>query len=138
MKLGFDRRNVRVKRATCFYIQAGDSISYKFTFISDSIQTNRDGLMYDDLIFEDWAEGLEEIGYGLLKSECFTNPAADGITISFDNNQYASFDIYIFDIHGRQVYSSKTKDEMINLSLKTFNNGLYFYKPVNETDKIYT
>jgi hypothetical protein len=38
-----------------------DTILYRFTFISDGIQTNRDGLMFDNLHFEDWAEGVNEI-----------------------------------------------------------------------------
>lgn len=121
-----------------FDIQHGDTIVYKFTFISDSIQTNRDGLMYDDLIFVDYAEGLEEIGYGLLKSECFPNPATDRLTISFDNKQNASFDVHIYDIRGRQVYTSKTNAETLSLSIASFNKGLYFYKLVSEADKVYT
>ncbi len=100
-----------------FDIQEGDTIVYKFTFISDSIQTNRDGLMYDNLIFEDWVEGLEEIGYGRIKSECFPNPASDKLSIKFDNNESVLFDIFIYDVQGKQVYSSTTIAENIDLSV---------------------
>lgn len=121
-----------------FNIQEGDTIVYKFTFISDSIQTERDGLMYDNLMFADWVEGLEEIGYAHIKSECFPNPAIDQLSIKFDNNQSALFDVFIYDVQGRQIYSSTTTAENINLSVQPFTKGIYFYKLVNERDKEYT
>lgn len=37
-----------------------DTIYYRFTFISDNIHTNKDGLMFDSFIFEDWVENIEE------------------------------------------------------------------------------
>lgn len=121
-----------------FDIQDGDTIIYKFSFISDSIQTNKDGLMYDDLSFEDSVEGLEELGYGRLKSECFPNPATDRLTIAFDNKLSASFDVHIFDTSGRQVYQSKTNAETVDVSIESLSKGLYFFKLVNEVDRVYT
>ena len=43
-----------------FNINYGDTILYRFTFISDSTQTNKDGLMFDDFHFEDWVESISE------------------------------------------------------------------------------
>lgn len=42
-------------------VQAGDTILLKFSFTSDSIQTNRGGLMYDNLAFDEIVEGIEEL-----------------------------------------------------------------------------
>ena len=42
-------------------LNIGDTVLYRFTFISDNIQTNKDGLMFDDLQFEDMIEGINEI-----------------------------------------------------------------------------
>ena len=39
-------------------LNLGDSIQFRFTFISDDNQSNRDGLMFDDLVFEDIIEGI--------------------------------------------------------------------------------
>ena len=44
-----------------FDIQPGDTVLYKFSFISDAVQTNKDGLMYDDFRFEDYAETIEKM-----------------------------------------------------------------------------
>lgn len=35
-----------------------DTVLYKFSFVSDGIDTH--GLMFDNLHFEDWAEGIAE------------------------------------------------------------------------------
>lgn len=45
-------------------VNNGDTIYYRFTFISDSVNTNKDGLMFDDLMFEDFMEGIEELNKG--------------------------------------------------------------------------
>jgi hypothetical protein len=37
-----------------------DTIYYRFTFISDNVNTSKDGLMFDNFIFQDFIEGLEE------------------------------------------------------------------------------
>lgn len=58
----------------------GDTILYRFTFISDSIQTNKDGLMFDDLHFEDWSEGVQEIRNDNLIS-ISPNPVSNELTI---------------------------------------------------------
>lgn len=42
-------------------VQNGDTVLIKFSFMSDGIQDNRDGLMFDDLSFEESVSNLEEI-----------------------------------------------------------------------------
>lgn len=119
-------------------VQDGDTILYKFTFISDGIQTNKDGLMYDDLHFEDWVEGIEEVGYDLIKSKCFPNPVKDELVISFDNNQYSTFDLYIYNMLGSEIYNYKTNSNSVNLSVSKYQKGTYFYKLVEKTEKKFT
>ena len=119
-------------------VQDGDTILYRFTFISDSIQTNKDGLMYDDLHFEDWAEGIEEVGFDLFKSKCFPNPTKRELTITFNNEQNSSFEIYVYDILGNEIFNSKTNSNNVNLSVSKFKNGTYFYKLVDRTNKKFT
>jgi len=118
-----------------FGVQDGDTILYKFTFISDSVETNKDGLMFDDFHFEDYVEGIEEIGFSLIKSKCFPNPTENKLTISFNNEQYSSFEIYVYDILGNEMYKSKTKSDIVNISVSRLKKGTYFYKLVNAVDK---
>jgi len=59
-----------------FNIQDGDTILYRFTFISDNVQTNKDGLMFDNFHFEDWVEAIQELkDDGLLS--VYPNPVRD-------------------------------------------------------------
>ncbi len=121
-----------------FNIQFGDTVLYRFTFISDSIQTNKDGLMFDNLEFYDVAEGIEEIGYTSIKSECHPNPVIDELTISFENEQNALFDLFIFDVSGKEIYHSMNSSGKLNLSVGHFQKGIYFFKLIESTDKKYT
>jgi hypothetical protein len=61
-------------------VNLGDTILYRFTFITDGIQTNKDGLMFDDLHFEDWSEGIEERQNDNLVS-VYPNPVSDMLTV---------------------------------------------------------
>lgn len=63
-----------------FNIQLFDTVLWRFSFISDSIQTNKDGLMFDDLHFEDYVESIPEIQHDNLIS-ISPNPASDELRV---------------------------------------------------------
>lgn len=121
-----------------FDFQEGDTVLYRFSFVSDSIQTDRDGLMFDNLEFQDYAEGVEELGYTSIKSECHPNPVEDELTISFENDQNALFDLFIFDVSGKEIYRSTTSAGKVNLRVESFRKGVYIFKLMNATDKKFT
>ena len=121
-----------------FGVQDGDTVLYKFTFISDNIQNNKDGLMFDDFHFEDWVEGIEELGFDLIVSNCFPNPAKNSLTISFTNDKDIQFDVYVYNILGKEIRNSQTNSNSVNLSISNFNKGTYFYKLVNRKNKIFS
>ena len=130
---------VNLARLGHFYgVHDGDTILYKFSFISDNIQTNKEGLMFDDLHFEDWVEGIEEIGFGLIKSKCFPNPAKNKLTILFNNKHNSPFKIFIYNILGHEIYNSQTNSNNVKIKVSQFNKGIYFYKLVNKKDKKFT
>lgn len=119
-------------------VQDGDTVLYRFTFISDSIQTNKDGLMFDNLHFEDWVEGIEEMGFGLFKSYCYPNPAKNLLTIKFDNSLTIT-DIEIFDFNSKKVLNKQTSSEnTVELNISELKSGIYFYKVKNIDKKIFS
>jgi hypothetical protein len=63
-----------------FNIQLFDTVLWRFTFISDGIQTNKDGLMFDDLHFEDYVESIPEIRNDNLIS-IFPNPTSNELRV---------------------------------------------------------
>lgn len=111
----------------CTYIPVniGDTILYRFTFISDNIQTNKDGIMFDDLHFEDWIEGIEENQNDDLIS-ILPNPSSDYITVKCINSNEKQT-ILIYSFTGQQVFKNNNfKKEKIDT--RQLDNGIYLLK----------
>ncbi|CAN5502055.1 hypothetical protein BH10BAC1_BH10BAC1_04130 [soil metagenome] len=102
-------------------------VEFRFTFTSDSINTNRDGWMIDDLIINGLMVDINEIETN-ASLQIFPNPTSDVITIISSNAiQLKSF--LVRDILGRIVlYSDQT-----TIDLSKFETGIYFIEIV--TDK---
>ena len=112
-----------------------DTVLYRFTFVSDSIQTNKDGLMFDDLGFYGLVEGIEEKGFAPIGSYCFPNPARDRLTIRFENKTRTTFELKVFDISGQVIKELNTNSNQVVLPVQNFESGLYFYKLVDQKNK---
>ena len=108
-----------------FPVANGDTILYRFTFISDSVQTNKDGLMFDNLHFEDWTEGIQEVQNNRLIS-ISPNPTSDELIIhrtKVSNNSR----IQILNYTGQVLYdNSDFIGEPINT--RQLTNGIYLLK----------
>ena len=109
-----------------FYgVRMGDTVQYRFTFISDSIQTNKDGLMYDDFYFMDYAEGIDDIPTGNTVS-IYPNPSSDQLFIR-TNREIVKQSVQIIDCTGRVVFTDMnfTKNA---IHVGQLNNGIYVLK----------
>jgi len=108
-----------------FNIQLFDTVLWRFTFISDSIQTNKDGLMFDDLHFEDYVEGIPEIQNDNLIS-ISPNPTSEELSIhrtKVNGNQT----IQIFNYTGQVLYDQTNfKEDLIDT--RHLPNGIYLLK----------
>lgn len=106
-------------------VNMGDTVLYRFTFISDSIQTNKDGLMFDDFHFEDMIEGIEEIQNDNLIS-ISPNPASDELKIHRTkvNNKSS---IQVLNYTGQILYDNLN---FIGESIDTrkLSSGIYLLK----------
>jgi hypothetical protein len=112
-----------------FNLNMGDTILFRFTFISDSIFDNLSGLMFDDLQFADFVEGMSEIRFTTIKSTIFPNPGSDKFTISFENPAAHPFDLNVYTIHSKLLFRQENiSDSRIELDTKSFDAGVYIYK----------
>lgn len=105
-------------------VRFGDTILYRFTFISDSVQTNKDGLMFDDLRFDDWAESVDEIKSNKLIS-IFPSPTHDRLYIQPQPdhlNRQAS--VKVLDVSGRLLYSNDNFTGTY-IDVGNYINGVY-------------
>jgi hypothetical protein len=115
-------------------LRFGDTVRFRFTFISDSIQNNRDGLMYDNLDFEDFYEGIDSRFHSEFHSIVFPNPADKLITIEFDNNNLSFIHLEIIDISGRLVLKEHGgKQGSFKVDISAFQPGSYLYRLVNQS-----
>ena len=120
-----------------FNINYGDTVLYRFTFISDSIQTNKPGLMYDDLHFEDWCEsGINEPGYELIQSICYPNPTTDQITLMINDDNNSNYELDLYDAFGHNInHLLNIKSQEIILNNKELSKGIFFYRLTDKINK---
>ena len=106
----------------------GDTLLYRFTFISDDKFDSKDGLMFDNLYFEDFVEGINEISVNKIKSKSFPNPAVNQVTISYENVNQIPFEIKLIDNLGKEVLKPLiTSESSISLDISSLNVGIYTY-----------
>ncbi len=110
-----------------YQIGYSDTLLYRFTFISDSIQTNKDGWIIDDFHLNDFWEGVDEYKNSDL-IDIFPNPSNGNFTIESDLLNKSKFRIEIYDITGNLFFNEVLYSKHFKLDLK---DGLYFMKIID-------
>ena len=102
-----------------------DTLYYRFTFISDSIQTNQDGWMLDDIQLTAHIEGIEDIA---SRDEIiiYPNPATDRITISAKTFT-GEMDVSVYDIMGQPALK-KTIRNKEDIDISGLSKGIYMVR----------
>lgn len=105
-----------------FNVQIFDTILFRFTFISDSIQTNKDGLMFDDIAFEDYYSSVPEVKNNQLVS-IYPNPTVNELFIE-NKSKTKRQTVQLFDHNGRLVYENLDFNGS-SLNTEFLQNGIY-------------
>ena len=100
-----------------------DTILFRFTYITDSDTTPRDGWMIDNIEFGDWWEGVEQIRYDALVT-VYPNPAANNLFISTDTGLPKNTSVQIFDLNGKKVFEKKPFTAP-SINIAHLPNGFY-------------
>lgn len=112
-------------------IEYGDTILYRFTFVSDSVETFKDGMMFDDMSLYDYAEGINSIA-NQFKSSIHPNPLENNSIIEFDNNNRDLHQLIIYDSQGHKIMQSDIIDEkQFELKENSLQSGMYLYQIIN-------
>lgn len=104
-------------------LNLGDTMIYRFTFRSDSIFDNKDGLMFDDIFFANWWEGIQRAA-GLVASQAIPNPVSIGQIVRVQTG-VKSGHVVVTNMLGQKVYESDFENQIVTLN-STFP-GLYRY-----------
>ncbi|MFA6924529.1 MAG: T9SS type A sorting domain-containing protein [Bacteroidales bacterium] len=108
----------------------GDTILFRFSFVSDSIQNNLDGLMYDDFQINDFAGSVEDINSMGINSKIYPNPASTQITIELPKKEEQSI-ITIYNLNGEELIKQQIKNNKTDVDISELQSGVYFIKIVN-------
>jgi hypothetical protein len=110
-----------------FNVTFNDTILIKFTFISDSIADNLDGLAYDNFQFCDGWEGIEEIKDNNLIT-VYPNPT-NNLLYVIRKKQPKNESVQIFTYAGQLLFEDGNfKSSFIDIKKINLPDGLYFFK----------
>lgn len=115
------------------------TISLRFTFISDGIQSNRDGLMFDNFSFVDLWDNVGDIKAQAVPLKIYPNPADKVLTFSIDPKlDYGELTLIIKDVTGKEVSRNRfVKGSPVLLSTSELSQGTYLYQ-VTYDDKYFS
>lgn len=121
-----------------FNLSQGDTVLWRCTFYSDSIQTNKDGIMFDNLSIYSWVNGINEWEFTRVTSRIFPSPSCEQITIIPSERKEISFELLIYNSTGNNVLKKECPGERITADITKFTAGIYYYEIVNESEKVFS
>lgn len=101
-----------------------DSLLVKFTFISDSIDTQHDGLMFDNLVFC-IAANTQNL-YQLNNLKVFPNPTSDILNFEFEE-LIDNGEIRIYSSIGQLMDNQKMSNTDVQFDVSNWQTGMYYY-----------
>ncbi len=151
-RIGFDRpiltgnipnwtyANLFLHELPYFYdIEYGDTIIYRFTFISDEVDNELQGWMIDNIIIYDEAEGITTQSLGNINAVLFPNPSSDFVSLSFENPSQRVFALLIYNISGTLIHTERNIIiSPYKIDLKDIGGGnLLFFKLFSDDNSQY-
>jgi hypothetical protein len=117
---------------SAFDIHLGDTLMYKFTFISDSIEDDLGGIMFDNICFNDFVEGISDISFKPIVSKIYPNPSQDKFTIEFENPASDIFQLSIYNIKSElMLLQENISRNKIVINGHFLKPDIYIYKLTN-------
>jgi len=101
-----------------------DTIVYRFTFISDSIQEGRDGWIIDDISAFDDFLSIEEHDFNSL-ARISPNPAEELLTVALLNNATRIEELFVHDITGKTLMRSHPMMNKEQIDISELPRGVY-------------
>lgn len=99
-----------------------DTLLYRFSFISDDVQTNKEGWIIDDFGLDDMYEGIEDFGNPDLIT-IYPNPAANEVMVSANNILLQSCEV--LDFAGKSIFKQSMDMGRLQFDLP---DGMYVLK----------
>lgn len=115
-------------------LHPGDTVLFKFSFISDGIDTYKDGWMIDNLgISHSSGIGINEYIYIQDLFQIVIKGNSEIELIKQNNDDVSNCVFKIFDILGKPLFSFKIENRENNIfQLNNTNTGVYLYSIIRE------
>jgi len=102
-----------------------DSIWLRFKFVSDSVDTQKEGWMIDNItVIGDFISSIDG-PIQLSPSISYPNPVSDILYIDAQDQEFVK--LTVLDAQGKKVFVQSFDATPFQLSVKHLPNGLYFY-----------
>jgi hypothetical protein len=108
-----------------FNMQAGDSIAFRFSYITDSTDNQENGWMIDDLNMNENRISVKEFTKNNLLS-IYPNPSSDIINLQTSQLSHDQSIIILNTLGETVLFIPEFKETSIDVS--NFTNGLYYLK----------
>ncbi len=102
-----------------------DSIFYRFTFISDSVDSHQDGWIIDDILLDYYWEGYVPTVHSNTLISIYPNPCTNELFIKSKSITTHTPQVSIYDALGRQLYNAALTTDNIPINLP---NGTYLLR----------
>ncbi|MES2555361.1 MAG: T9SS type A sorting domain-containing protein [Bacteroidota bacterium] len=112
--------------ATVLPINGGDTVLFKFSFISDAADNARDGLMFDSLFMWDTPPvGLDEYDSG-NQLTIYPNPASSTIKLNYSTHENAQMTVKVYNYLGVKIDEFElSENHSDDLTISRYANGFY-------------
>ena len=107
-----------------------DTIWYRYTFVSDSIQTDQEGWMLDNIQLIAHTEGILDNRY-LADINIYPNPATDKITIERSTTPVKS-QLTMMNLNGEEVLTRNLIKPKTQIDISNLPSGVYFVRVTND------
>ena len=108
-----------------FYLQP-DTILYRFTFISDSVQTNKEGWMLDNIKLLLHTEGAPAWGFQ-NEAAIYPNPARDYLYIDIPPENHMS-SVSVYTLPGQLIMHKPLHDSKNYIDISGLGKGVYLVR----------
>jgi len=108
------------------------NLTFRFTFVSDGIQTNKDGWMIDNFFFGAIRTTIVERKL-FSQVNIYPNPANNKLHIKFDHPTLFTYSLY--DLTGMElIVSNKAFLNKAQVNTESLTPGIYFLKILSENE----
>jgi len=102
-------------------VHESDSILFRFTFISDSVPSAKDGWIIDNIGLSYWCETGQTINY----TGIYPNPAISELNIF---SSVVITNINVINVLGQMVYNDTYNNNTVQMNVESLIAGIYFLK----------